>query len=828
MAKLLEITAIPLEERYRRDSFAIHTAKRGDGANVSQPIRFSIKGESEPDEFKPGVSYRLYGRWEPENQWGPTFSFNSFAPITPHGKTGIIAYLKQARHIGDATAYALWEAFSGDAVRILREEPERASEAVGRRFPVEKAREAAEDLEVLKAAENITIELHDLFDGRGFGKGCVRQAIKMWGAEAVSILRRDPLKAQALRGVGWKKADAFYLALGKDPAKLKRQAYCLAYAGLKEADQAGHVWTPLDSAIDGLKASISGADVSPEKALVLATRGRVVKTRIDKTGKAWIADIRRAQAEQYVAEKIIDAMASQLASPVVWPSMDHPAFGEIDGKKPTQHQLEELQKALSGPIAALCGRAGAGKSFLVARLIKALVEMYGEDSILCVSPTNAATIRCREFLLSIGCEGVKAATTYSALGVESSDGEWTFKHNERNPFTHKFIIGDEWGMVGLGHMRSFISAVPNGCGFLMTGDPNQLVSVEYGAVLRDLIAAGLPCGELTEIHRNAGSSVKACSAICDGLPWQFDDQLDLKVDPPKNFVLIPAGKHQAQNRLLHFLSEIRDNSPYDAIWDTQVLVAVNKKSPLSRMVLNQKIQELLNPAPGNSKTPFRTGDKVVQRDKEQAPLAKRHKDRKTGNDDWKQVDGEKVTIYKGEFGKVLFAEEKRTVVQFFNPDRVVLMYRSSENAKKSRDEDGSGDGADNEDTGTGCNMDLGYAVTTHVMQGSQQKIIIYCIDEYPGASGQYGVCDRSHIYVGFSRHTVACFAVGLKHVADSICSKRFIWRRKTFLSETIQELAAKAGVTLNPPREPGGPSLQSLFVNSASRMESQIQEESLW
>jgi len=276
-----ETVAVMLDEKFRRESFAIHTARRGDGAPTDHPLRFSVKGESDPNEFKPNLSYRLWGRWEPENNFGPTFNYSSFAAVVPHSKSGVVAYLRQARHVGEATAFALWDAFGGEAVRVLREEPERASEAVGKRFPVEKAREASDDLKPLVAAENLTIELHTLFENRGFGRACVREAIRLWGAAAVEILRRDPHKAMALRGVGFKKADAFYLDLGKSPDKLKRQALCLAYAALKEAEQDGHVWTSLDNAVTGLKANIAGANVRPEKAAELARRAGVVRVRKD-------------------------------------------------------------------------------------------------------------------------------------------------------------------------------------------------------------------------------------------------------------------------------------------------------------------------------------------------------------------------------------------------------------------------------------------------------------------------------------------------------------------------------------------------------------------
>jgi hypothetical protein len=308
-AKLHEITAIPIDEKFRRDLFSIMSARQAPPVNGDLPTRFSLLGDSDLGELKAQLPYRFWGRWDNSNQqYGPSFRFDSFAAAQPHSRAGVVRYLQQARHVGPATAETLWEEFQGDAVKVLRETPEKACEAVGRRFTREHAEEAAEDLRALAAAENLTISLMDLFDGRGFGKACVRQSLKLWGAEAVEILTRDPYRAMALRGVGFLKADKFYLDLGKSPEKLKRQAYSVTYAVTRESDQHGHVWVPVDVGVEFLKASIGGADVSPEKALTLAVRGGILKRRRDADGRLWVADVRRAGAEELCCRMIVEAM----------------------------------------------------------------------------------------------------------------------------------------------------------------------------------------------------------------------------------------------------------------------------------------------------------------------------------------------------------------------------------------------------------------------------------------------------------------------------------------------------------------------------------------
>ena len=759
------------------------------------PTRFSLLGEADAGELTPQLPYRFWGTWDRANSYGESFKFNSFCALAPHNRMGVVRYLQQARNVGPATAETLWEAFAGDAVRVLRETPERASEAVGPRFSLEKAREAAADLEVMAAAENLTIRLYDLFDGRGFGRACVRQALKLWGARAVDVLTADPFKSMALRGVGFLKADKFYLDLGLPADRLRRQAYCVSYAVLKESDAHGHVWVPWLHGVEYLKAAVAGTTVSPKRALTLARRGKILRTRTDSAGVLWAADIRRADAEEYVCRHVVHAMATES---IEWPRLERPEFTEL-----TDHQRSELGRALSGPCALLGGRPGTGKSFSLVRLVRALLAVRASVAIM--APTGKAAQRVKELMQEARVSGVEPTTIHRGLGVQSCDeGGFTFTHNEQNPLACRFLIVEEASMLGTGLLRSLLAARARGTGLLLVGDVNQLSPVEYGAPLRDLIAAGLPYGELTKIHRNAGTIVRACSAICDGLPWQTDDRIDLQAEQPKNLMLMQAGKAYAPYKVLQLVQRLRDESPFDAIADVQVLVAVNKRSTLSRVALNRQLQDLLNPAPADSKTPFRVNDKVIQlKNGFLNEVVEGYKGSWMTNDT-------KHLICNGDIGRVLLAEERRTVVEFANPRRVVLIPRGRRNGdadKESEDEkepakpdtkaNGKQDAPKEEERAdTGCDLDLAYAVTAHKMQGSQAPVVIVCIDEYPGASGECGVCDRAWLYTAISRAQRACFLVGMKHVADGMCRRQFIGRRKTFMCETIREMAKRDGVRL--------------------------------
>ena len=450
-----------------------------------------------------------------------------------------------------------------------------------------------------------------------------------------------------------------------------------------------------------------------------------------------------------------------------WPPLTHAAFDNL-----YPHQREEVAKALFGRMGLLTGSPGTGKTVCVSAIARAVIDMHGPNSLAIFAPTGKAASRAKLALYNNGVE-FDVKTIHRTLKVESADGGWSFQHGRTNHLPHRFLIGDEWSMVGTSLDCSVMEARSRGTSFLRVGDCEQLAPVDCGAPFRDEIAVGMPRGNLTEIHRNAGTIVRVCAKIRDRQPFEFDEIIDLKSEPPKNLMLVQASRGTAQQKLMHTVQMIRDSSPFDAIWDLQVCCAVNKKSSLSRVELNNVLREELNPGePSVKGSTFRVGDKVK--------CCKNSFFLLPGKNDRKEL------VANGEFGKVLEVETKRVIVQFFAPDRTVLVPCSAE-----RESNG-----DDKESGNGSDLQLAFAATVHSMQGSSAPLIIGTLDEYPGATGQYGVCDRSWLFTLISRAEKAGFLVGQKLTAMAMCARQFIHRRKTFMVEDIRTMAAKAGVAL--------------------------------
>ncbi|MEV6286100.1 exodeoxyribonuclease V subunit alpha [Kribbella sp. NPDC051770] len=169
----------------------------------------------------------------------------------------------------------------------------------------------------------------------------------------------------------------------------------------------------------------------------------------------------------------------------------------------------------------LTGGPGTGKTTTVAGLLAVLAEqaeLAGERRpwIALTAPTGKAAARLEEAVRREMSDRLSpedtarlgdfhARTLHMLLG-RRPDSSSRFRHDRTNRLPHDIIVVDETSMVSLTMMARLLEAVRPGARLVLVGDPDQLASIEAGAVLADLVdglvAGGhIEAAELRTSHR---------------------------------------------------------------------------------------------------------------------------------------------------------------------------------------------------------------------------------------------------------------------------------------------------------------------------------------
>jgi exodeoxyribonuclease V alpha subunit len=629
--------------------------------------------------------------------------------------------------------------------------------------------------------EKTLIDLMGIFNGMGFPGSLVPQLIKEWGVAAPQIVRDDPFRMlfAEMAGCGFARVDHLHHKLGHPHTSPRRQM-ALAWSKVNDNND-GHTWLSEED-LSRRIADELGADCDPDYAVQQAIdhkneRGEpepLLQRRTSPDGSRWIALPARARAELDIAV----GLAAMLAvPPSVWP--DAAALPAID-----DHQKERLAVALSGSVGILTGTPGTGKTFVAAQVIKAVQFYVPPDEIAVVAPTGKASVRITKALHEYGVS-IEATTIHRLLGIAGQDRDgFRFSYNEHNKLPFRVVFMDEGSMTDCDLFAALVRALAPGTHLLVIGDPYQLPPVGHGAPLRDLIDAGVPCGELTEIRRNSGLIVSACRDIKDGFRYTTCEKFD---DAGNNFRSIEAGtNNEVLDTIRGVCRKLKEKAAtepsLDPIEDVQVLCVVNAQSVLGRHNLNKILQEELNPhGQGGDQHPFRVGDKVICLKNGRMAVMDCSPGAKPDEfDGYFKTSAERKERYvaNGDMGRVLAVAPKKIIVRFTHPDRVVevgLPGAGKVKAEDSPDAEGGGWGP----------VDLGYSVTTHKSQGSEWPYVLIPIDESDRAKR---VVSRELLYTAISRAKKRCILIGRRAVADEWCQTVVMRKRKTFLTDRTRQV----------------------------------------
>ncbi len=148
-------------------------------------------------------------------------------------------------------------------------------------------------------------------------------------------------------------------------------------------------------------------------------------------------------------------------------------------------------------LSILAGGPGTGKTTTVAKILAVLQDLEGGRlRIALAAPTGKAAARLQEAATaaadSLSSEDrdrlgeLKASTLHRLLGYKPG-ARTRFWHDRDNRLPYNVVVVDEASMVSLTMMARLAEALRPTSRLILVGDPDQLASVEVGAVLGDLV-----------------------------------------------------------------------------------------------------------------------------------------------------------------------------------------------------------------------------------------------------------------------------------------------------------------------------------------------------
>jgi exodeoxyribonuclease V alpha subunit len=179
------------------------------------------------------------------------------------------------------------------------------------------------------------------------------------------------------------------------------------------------------------------------------------------------------------------------------------------GKGALNRQRLAALVAVLRRLSLVTGGPGTGKTRTVAFILSLLIDQQSSLHpnrplrIALAAPTGKAADRMSESILRdldpdkmsetvlSTLEKIRPQTLHKLLGWQPRSPT-RFRHNAQRPLPHDLVIVDEASMVDLSMMSKLVDAVRPQARLIFLGDPDQLASVEAGAVLGDLCAGLQP------------------------------------------------------------------------------------------------------------------------------------------------------------------------------------------------------------------------------------------------------------------------------------------------------------------------------------------------
>ncbi|HNV69736.1 MAG TPA: ATP-dependent RecD-like DNA helicase [Candidatus Ozemobacteraceae bacterium] len=693
----------------------------------------------------PGEELRVTGTWACHPQFGQQFHVQHYSTLKPATLKGIEKYLGSGliKGVGPVTAKRLVAQFHEQTLEIIEHQPELLTSCPG--IGSFRAEKIISGWQQQKAIQDVMVFLQ----GHGISTAYAVRIFKHFGGEAVKKVADNPyLLAYEIRGIGFKTADKIAAEFGISGADPRRLEAGVLYVLSQHLDE-GHLFLPLKLLVDKSRDMLGIEQVSD------------IETAIESQIAAGRATSRTFRDQRLIylpfayrhEQGCVDQLSRRLdTSPSLARERLLALLAQVEARSNlslSEQQKLAVEKSLRTRLLVITGGPGTGKTTTLNSLVQAH-RLAGREVAL-ASPTGRAAKRLSEVT------GLEAKTIHRLLEFDPSRG--AFKHDAKNPLQCQTLVIDEASMLDQELFHGVLKALPPQTSLLLVGDVDQLPSVGAGLVLKSLIDSGvIPVVRLDTIFRQAqGSLIIANAHKINTGRFPHLQEPDGKTQTDFYFL-----EHDDKEKLIAQLKLVLTSSlpkkfGYHPIHDIQVLTPLNR-GPLGATLLNQVLQEALNPAAPDKpelthmNRRFRAGDKVLQT---------------RNNYDLEVFNGDVGIIRQVE------PEDQELVIEFPQGERVF------QNADL-------------------LDLTHAFAMSVHKSQGS----------EYPGVvllltNSHYVMLQRNLLYTGVTRARKTLVIMGTKQaIALAVKNNRTI-HRYTIFSELLQEAFATRRTSDNPSAKPG-------------------------
>jgi exodeoxyribonuclease V alpha subunit len=323
--------------------------------------------------------------------------------------------------------------------------------------------------------------------------------------------------------------------------------------------------------------------------------------------------------------QVCDDLTARLARPA--PELDEALLDSSAGRLFGAGWEEQRDAAVAATrqwTTVLTGGPGTGKTASVARLLVLLYEQHEVETgrpprIALAAPTGKAATRLEESVARETADlpapdrarlaGLEATTVHRLLGWRPDSGT-RFRHHRENPLPYDVVVVDEVSMVSLSQMARLLEAVRPQCRLVLVGDPDQLSSVEAGAVLADLVngfesRADSPVLRLTRTHRTRAAeggvdldALAAALRVGDG-----DAAVDLLRSGSEAVRLVDPDDAEAMSGLrrrlvdaaydVNVAADLGDGLGATALLDEHRLLCAHRRGPYGVSGWNREVERLL-------------------------------------------------------------------------------------------------------------------------------------------------------------------------------------------------------------------------------------------